>query len=139
VGLNFRVFAQVEEVLFESLGAVTEMLADLLRQQALEIDGPLERYDDRDPEIVEQTDKVSGVGLDPGTEPLVDLGQEKALEVDDRTAAAIRCNAFHCWHAVPPGIMVVAIPNSSPQSCYRREPCAPLAQLQTSRDLMHIA
>ena len=76
------------------------MFADLFRQNALEIDRPFERYDDRDLKIIEQADKVSGVGLDFGAEPLVHLRQEETLEIDDHTAATIGDNPLHRFHVV---------------------------------------
>ena len=100
VALYLFVLAQVEEILFESLGALAQVFADLFRQGSLEIDRPLERDHDRDSEMVEQADKIAGIRLDPGTEALVHLRQEKTLEVDDDTAATIGNNAFHRFHVV---------------------------------------
>ena len=62
------------------------------------INGALERNDDRDSKMSEQTDKIARIRLNPGTKALVNLRQEKTLEVDDHPAAAIGDNVSHRSH-----------------------------------------
>lgn len=61
-------------------------------------DGPLERNDDRDSKMSEQTDKIARIRLDPGTKAFVHLRQKKTLEVDDHAAATIGDNVSHRSH-----------------------------------------
>jgi hypothetical protein len=48
--------------------------------------------------MCEQTDKIAGIRLDPGTKTFVHLRQKKTLQVDDHAAAAIGDNVSHRCH-----------------------------------------
>jgi predicted metalloprotease len=74
------------------------VLANFFRQGSLVINGALERNDDRDSKMSEQTDKIARIRLNPGTKAFVDLRQKKTLEVDDHPAAAIGDNVSHHSH-----------------------------------------
>jgi len=98
MGLDWLLLAQVEEILFESAGALAQVLRDLFRQRSLAVDRPLERHDQRDLEIIEQAEKIARISLDPGAEALVQLRQKKALQIDDHPATTLRGNALHRCH-----------------------------------------
>jgi hypothetical protein len=74
------------------------MLGDFVRQRAFAFDRALQCHQDRDLEIIEQTDEMGRIRLEAGAQLLVELRQKKALQVDDRAAALIGNDALDRFH-----------------------------------------
>src|ERR1700720_2648578 len=67
VSSDLLVLGQIEIILFENFASLRQMGSQPGRQGPLVMNGPFEGHNQRDPEMTEQTSKVSDIRLDPRT------------------------------------------------------------------------